>query len=96
MEDFIDGEAEEGEEDTPCDDSNDIPVRGESLYSDSERSYDSGDTYSRDSFIVDDVECDADDLVCSPDEGKGSEKKGTKRKRVITYDSTSSEDGEGK
>lgn len=96
VKDFIDGEAEEGEEDTPSENSNDIPVKGEILYSDSSRSYDSGDTYSRDSFIVDDIEFDTGDMVSSPDEEENKKKKGTKRKRVITFESTSSSDDECK
>lgn len=51
---FIYTQAEEGEEDTPSEDSNDIIEVGEEIHTDSERSTD--DSYDRDSFIDDEGE----------------------------------------
>ncbi|XP_066154674.1 uro-adherence factor A-like [Euwallacea fornicatus] len=55
--DFIDGMAEEGEEDTPSEDSNQIVDKGEYIGSSETDEYRSNDDYdSKDSFICDDEE----------------------------------------
>ncbi|KAH1014532.1 uncharacterized protein LOC109542314 [Dendroctonus ponderosae] len=80
---FIDGMAEEGEEDTPSEDSNAIPDQGESIgSSDTEASnfYDSG---SNDSFICDDEE---DELLSGNEYDLGYERKKSKKSRIIDAD----------
>ncbi|KAK9869332.1 hypothetical protein WA026_003086 [Henosepilachna vigintioctopunctata] len=93
---FLDDMAEEGEEDTPSEGSNDIVDEGESINSkDSE--IDSDDTYdSNDSFLVKD---DGDDLDLLPgdeydlgDTPELTKKASKKRRRIVKNLNTSSEE----
>ncbi|XP_066257102.1 serine-rich adhesin for platelets-like [Euwallacea similis] len=78
--DFIDGMAEEGEEDTPSEDSNQIVDEGEYIGSSETDEYRSDDNYdSKDSFICDDEEYE----LLSGDEYDLENEKKQKKERTI-------------
>lgn len=90
---YIDNMAEEGEEDTPSESSNDIIDLGESIGSTASE-IDSDESYEVDSFIDDDG---ADELLSGEEYDLGQEKrkpKSPKRKRIIKLnDSSDKEEG---
>ncbi|XP_050295159.1 protein slender lobes-like [Anthonomus grandis grandis] len=86
---FIDGMAEEGEEDTPSEDSNQIIDEGESIGSSDSEEEKSDDHYEDDSFICDDE--DVEELLSGDEYDLGNEKKLKKKSRIIDPDNLTEE-----
>ncbi|KAF5275417.1 hypothetical protein FQA39_LY06874 [Lamprigera yunnana] len=87
---FIDAIAEEGEEDTPSENSNDIIDLGESINS-TESELDSNESYELDSFLTDDEDVQ---LLSGEEYDLGQDKKHKRQKKRIISPSESSGDGE--
>ncbi|KAF7278562.1 hypothetical protein GWI33_008184 [Rhynchophorus ferrugineus] len=81
--DFIDDMAEEGEEDTPSEDSNQIIIEGESIGPTDSEEQETDDEYSDLSFICDD---ETDELLSGEEYDLGNEKKPKKKSRIINSD----------